>query len=627
MTCRGAIAARMMPPFNGFRRSGGGERPPRCRRRSMTRERIGDASIHALRSGDVVALSPAGRGAADARVAEAIRLHREGRRDDAERAYLDALAVAPGHRAALANLGVLCAERGDVDKALAIFRQCVARDPGDAHATLNLGRMLLVAERVGEALPMLERAVALAPRSAEAHNALGIARKRAGDRDGAIGAFERALDVRPEFIEALSNLVDALLEGNRHDDALAATERMLERAPGHAGATFKKAYVLALIGEFDEAQALTLDVLRIHPDHAPAYNNLGAIASWRNDLAAAIGHFEEALRRDPGLVDAEIGLAHALLARGDYASGWQHYEARPWGLRRLSARTGLPGRVWTGETLAQGSLLVFAEGGLGDVVQFARLAPLARARVGRLVLHLAPYFAPLAPLVATIDGIDAVTTSPDAFACSDAHVSVMSLPYLCWNDLATAPTAVPFVAVDAGRREAWRQRIPPGAALKVGIAWSGSPRPGNVEAATIDRRRSMPLATLAPLLDVPGVAWYSLQIGDAARELAASRYAARITDCAEHLADFAETGALIEQLDLVVAVDTSVLHVACALAKPAWMPNRFDSCWRWGVARADAPWYPTLRLFRQRSFGDWGPVVADLRDALSHAAAHHAARP
>jgi tetratricopeptide (TPR) repeat protein len=573
----------------------------------------GDGADNSI--GDVAAL-----------VSRATVLHRAGQRADAERGYLRALDLDAGSRAALNNLGILYLEVGKHAEAAARFRRLAARFPDDPVVLSNFGRALLMAGETADALRTLERAASHRGATAETFNTLGIARARSGDREGAVASFGRALDERPDFTEALSNLVDARLEQNRFAEALAATDRVLQRFPGHAGATFKKAYALALMGEFDAARALTLDVLRVHPDHAPAHNNLGAIASWRNDLRAAIGHFEDALRRQPGFVEAEMGLAHALLARGDFERGWRHYEARPAGIGRPGDPPGSRGRIWNGEPMPRGSLLVFREGGLGDVLQFCRLVPLARARVGWLVLYLAPAYAPLARLLRSLDGVDEVVTAPDAHATCDAQVSVMSLPHLCWGDLGRTPTPVPFLTVDRDLVDAWRDKVCDRGNIKVGLAWSGDPRHGNVEANTIDRRRSMPLATLRPLFDVTGIDWYSLQKGAAASELAHAPFAARIADLTAEIGDFADTGALAMQLDLVISVDTSVLHLACALGRPTWMPNRFDSCWRWGTDRTDAPWYPTLRLFRQRTFGDWAPVVADIAGALARAAAQHESR-
>lgn len=556
-------------------------------------------------------------------VARATGLHRSGALHDAEQAYLRALAIDPGHRAALNNLGILYTALGDGERALAVFRRFAGHHPDDAAALLGLGRALLVEGHAAEARSTLERAARVAPAAADVHNALGIARQRAGDRDGAIAAWRHALAGRPDFIEALSNLVDACLEGNRFDDAIAATDRMLERFPGHPGATFKKGYALALQGAFADARTLTLDALRTHPGHAPAHNNLGAIASWQNDHAAAIAHFEEALRHDPGFWEAELGLAHALLACGDATRGWRHYEARPAGtLARRDAST-MPVPRWRGEELPGKTLLVHGEAGLGDVLQFSRLIPIARRRVGRVVLYLQPYFVPLTRILRSLEGVDAVVTTPGEIGECDARTSVMSLPWLCGADLARAPTPVPYLDVVAALDDAWRREIPRSTRLRVGLVWSGNPRLGNVQAHVIDRRRSIPLPMLAPLFEVANVDWYSLQKGEAAQALAGVPFAARIVDRTADLGDFADTAALIRQLDLVIGVDTSVLHLACALAKPTWLANRFDSCWRWGVDRADAPWYPTLRIFRQRAFGDWTSVVADMAAALARTAASH----
>ncbi len=548
--------------------------------------------------------------------AEALRLHRDGRRVEAVEAYRAALAIAPDYPVALNNLGGVLTELGQLEDALQVFAQFERASPSAAAASFGAGRALAMLGRFEESLPRLSRAVALSPVFPEAHNALGIALWRSGDHRGAIAAFEAALEQRSDFIEAASNLADLHVEHDAFGEALAAIDSVLARHPDHAGAKYKKGFVLALQGDLDAAERLTREALLVHPDYAPAYNNLGAIATWRNDPRAAVGEFARALRCQGDYWAAELGLAHALLAIGDCARGWRHYEARPTGVLASQGSKDVQEARWRGQELPGKTLLVNCEGGLGDVLQFCRLAAIARQRVGRIVLCVHPYFEPLARLLRSIDGVDAVVAVSEGVPPFDAVVSMMSLPYLCDATLDRSPTPVPYIAADPVLAGRFRERLGSSTRMRAGLVWNGGLPPGNIDANAIDRRRSIPLAALAPLLDVPGIEWYSLQKGEASRQAARPPFAGRLVDLTAELGDLADTAALIAQLDLVITVDTSVLHLAGALGKPVWMLNRFDSCWRWGTDRADAPWYPTLRIFRQRRAGEWGPVVADVREAL-----------
>jgi hypothetical protein len=353
--------------------------------------------------------------------------------------------------------------------------------------------------------------------------------------------------------------------------------------------------------------------------HAEARARLGTIATWRKRFDVAAAHYGQALALDSNHAEARLGLSQALLASGDFDNGWREFErARPHGI--FNPREMKP-RVWQGAPL-QGTLLIFAEGGFGDIIQFARLATRVRSRVGRIVWFLQPYCASLARLLRTIDGVDEVATSTDCFGGAEAMVSVLSLPYLCHASLAARPGPVPYVRADAEARARWTGRLDQAGWPRVGVAWAGSPGLAQARSGAIDRRRSIPLPALAPLFDIRDVTFVSLQKGAAADTLGDSPLRARLVDPSAEIDDFSDTAALAEELDLIITVDTSVVHLAGALARPVWLMNRFDSCWRWGPSRDDAPWYPTLRIFRQDAFGDWGPVIdrvaAELQRWRSH---------
>jgi tetratricopeptide (TPR) repeat protein len=552
-------------------------------------------------------------------LAEATRLHRTGQRAAAEQAYTAVLALAPDSVEALGNLAAVRAELGKHALALDALLRLQRLRPRDPLAHFQAGRALLQQHRDAEAVTAFERAVALKPNLAEAQFCLAQAMTRTGNQDGAIAAYRKALQSRPDCTDALIGLCDLHLLRGDWQAALAATDAALRRYPEDANAHYVKGGVLGLIGQLDPGLQATREALRLNPMHAGAYSNLGAIAMWRHDYAQSVSDYRRALELNSGIQDAQSGLAYALLAMAEFAQGWaQHERARPLGV--LAYRKKEP-VLWDGRAMPGGTLTLFCESGLGDVLQFSRLVSSVKGRVGRVELYLQPYYQPLARLLGTLDGVDEVTLDPESLRRGDASLSVLSLPYLLDSSLHAAPAPVPYLRVDSELRRRWAERLRDDRRLRVGVVWGGNPLLAQARSSVLDRRRSVPLAMLEPLLTTGDVSFYCLQKGAAAEQLQGSPLAPRLIDYTADLDDFADTAALIDQLDLTITVDTSVVHLAGALGKPVWMLNRFDSCWRWGPEREDAPWYPTLRIFRQPRFGDWASVIDRVAQELRHWAA------
>jgi tetratricopeptide (TPR) repeat protein len=556
--------------------------------------------------------------------AAATALHRAGRHLEAEQGYAQALALVPDDPDLLSNLAAVRSEQGKHELALEALAQLRRLRPNDPAVNFRFGRDLLRLDRVNEALGPLERAVQLKPNLKDAHYWLGVTRARLGDHDGAIAAFASALRVVPDSTDALIGLCDEYMIRGDWSAALDAAEAMVTSFPDHANALYVKGGLLGLMGKLDQAEQVTREALRLDPTHSGAYSNLGAISSWRQDHARAASEFRRALAFRPDIQDARLGLAHALLAQGHFEEGWpQHERSRPLGVLAYHKEEPV---LWDGKPMPDGTLTLFGEGGFGDVLQFCRLAPLARARVGKVVLFLQPYYAPLARLLGTLAGVDEITLDATSLRSSDASLSVFSLPYVFGASLEHTPVPVPYLRADEALCTRWQQRLRGDALPRVGLVWGGKPLLAHAYLTVLDRRRSIPLPALAPVLAVPGVRFYCLQKGVAANQLLDSPLAASMIDYTTDIADFADTAALIDQLDLIVTVDTSVAHLAGALGKPVWMLNRYDSCWRWGLHREDAPWYPTLRIFRQPAFGEWAPVIDRVANEL-RAWAPQIARP
>lgn len=554
------------------------------------------------------------RGATDTLVllSRAFAQQQAGKLAEAEAGYAQVLARDPNDPTALVNGGAVALARGDVATALARFTRAVRRLPANAAAHANLGFALIHAGRDAEALASLDDAITLAPGHAQAHNNRGIALARLGRGAEAIAAFERALALDPRNVEAAQNLGEQLNHAGDGIRATAAFDRVLAVQPQNAGAASGRAFAQALQGDLAGAEAALVTLTRANPQHAPAWQTLGAVRQWAWDHAGAEAAFRHALGIAPQNRDAQFGVAAALLARGDFTGGWAAFEQRPDRATDSGAAFAAL-QAWNGGAWA-GTLVVHGEQGFGDVVQFARFLPAARERVGRLVLLLDGYRAPLAPLLACAAGVDAVVT--DAAAIADerdvVRTSLLSLPFHLGCDR-VAP-ASRYLAPPADRAQAWQSRMAALPAPRVGLAWSVLARDAH---AFVSRHKSVPPQVLAPLLAHTGITFVTLQPGAAGDPAAFGRDATRIVDVRAHLRDFADTAALIDTLDLVIAPDTAVAHLAGALGKPVWMLDRFNACWRWRLAGEASPWYPSLRIFRQPWLGDWADVARRVQEAFA----------
>ncbi len=542
---------------------------------------------------------------------------------EAEAAFRQAIASDPSHAEPFNNLAIALHEQQKWDEAAAEAQQAVALKPDFAEAWNTLGLALRDAGRLSEAEDALRRAIAVRPDYAESLNTLGLALQGQKRLDEAESVFQQIIALRPDYAEPLNNLGVNCFQQRRPAEALQAYERALALKPDFAQALNNKGAALKELGRFDEARAAFARALELNPDYAEAYNNLGTCLVAEDNLEAAFAAYAQALTRAPEHKSARWNRALALLLTGDFAQGWPEYEWRFAGGHVETHRSAQP--RWNGETFAGRTLLVHAEQGFGDTLHFVRCLPLVKARGGRVVLECQ---AALLPLLENCPGADCAVTidSENDLPAHDLQVPMLSLPALCGTtDLGLVPASVPYLAVPADRAELWSARLtetfpPARGPLKVGIVWAGSPGHHN------DANRSVPLAQWAGLADVPGVTFYSVQKGAASDALASAPFP--VIDLGPHLRDFADTAAVLSQLDLLIAVDTSVVHLAGALGKPVWTLLPFAPDWRWLRGRTDSPWYPTMRLFRQPAPGAWEPVFAQAADALAQLASDTlAARP
>lgn len=558
--------------------------------------------------------TPPDPGAALGLLARAFALQQRGQLDAAEALYAQALAAHPDDTTALVNGGAVALARGDPVLALTRFERAARLAPRNAIVHNNLGFALLHANRAAEALGACDRALALQPQLATAHNHRGIALARLKRNAEARAAFAQALALDPQLTLAALNLGEQASHAGAAAAAVAAYDRALALEPGNVHAATGRAFAVALAGDLPAAaQALEAVVARA-PQHAPAWQTLGAVRNFAWDHDGAEAAFQRTLALVPNDADARFGVASARLGRGDLAAGWEAFEQRPDRAALAGAAlAALP--AWDGRPF-NGTLVVHGEQGFGDIVQFARFVPLARQRVRAVVVLLTGEHAALAPLLATLEGVHRVLTQINDLpsAQASARVSILSLPHRLGIDARGLAMASPYLQVPADRGAAWQARVQAMPRPRVGLAWSVLARDVH---AFVTKHKSVPPHVLAPLVAGGGAAFVTLQPGMQGDPAAFGRQASAILDVRAFIRDFADTAALIAELDLVISADTAVAHVAGALGKPVWMLDRSNTCWRWRAAPDASPWYPSMRIFRQTRFGDWSSVATRLAAAFA----------
>jgi len=563
-----------------------------------------------------------------------------GKRDEAAASYREALRHKPDYADALNNLGIVLRDQGKLEEAVACYRQALRLQPDDPEVRNNLGIALEELGKPEEAVACYRQALRLRPEYVEAHSNLGGALTRQGKLDEALVCLRRAISLKADCAEAHNNLGVALIEQGKWDEAEASLRHALRLQPHYAEAHTNLANVLREQGKPDEAVAHSREALHLEPHYAEAHNSLGAAlvdqakvaeaaACYRQALALkpdyadahhnlanalreqgrpdeAIAGYRQALRCRPDHVEAHLNLGMTLLLLGRFEEGWPEYE---WRRRcREFPPSPFPQPWWDGSDLSGKTILLSAEQGLGDTLQFIRYVPLVKQRGARVIVGCPP---PLLRLLETSAGIDHLAGSRAGLPPFDVQASLLSLPGIFGTSLATIPAAVPYLRADAASAERWRQELSPVRGFKVAIAWHGNP-------TNKDRQRAAPLAQFAPLARLEGVRLLSLQKGDGAEQLPALAGRLAILDLASCIDDFRDTAAVLANVDLVITVDTALAHLAGALGVPVWVALRWAADWRWLRHREDSPWYSTMRLFRQPEPGNWEAVfermAAELRD-------------
>ncbi len=490
-------------------------------------------------------------------------------------------------------------------EALAALEQALAVDPLNADAHNNLGNAALDLGDQPRAIAHYRAALAARPDHAEGHYNLGNAYAATGGTAEAIASFGRAIALRADHAGAHNNLGNALRAEGRIEEALESYRRAIALRPDEVGARHNLAMTLISIHRPAEAAALLTDIVARDPDHAEAANNLGGALLALDRLEEAVDAFARAVAIDPDHAQARFGMGLALLGLGRFAEGWAAYEARWRDPRFRDGKDDPAAQRWHGEPLEGRRILLHAEQGFGDTIQFVRYAPMVQARGGRVVLRVQ---APLTTLLAPLAPV--VVAEADALPEIDLHCPLLSLPMAFATEMATVPAPVPYLHADPARVRRLGFLRPAGGRPRVGVAFSGS------AAHTDDPLRSIPAAMFLPPLVAAGVCVHVAQTDLRAEDARAVMALPDVDYHGNDLASFADTAALLSRMDLVISVDTSIAHLAGAMGLPTWILLQHAADFRWMRGRTDSPWYPTARLFRQETSGDWEAVLRRVAEAL-----------
>jgi tetratricopeptide (TPR) repeat protein len=519
-----------------------------------------------------------------------------------------AVAANPASADAHFNRGVALGELGRPDEALESYERALAANPDYAEAHFNRGVVFGELQRWDEAIDCYDRAIALRSDYAEAHHNRGVALAELARPTEALESYERAIAARPAYAAAYNNRGAALAALGRLDEALVSYDRAIQLKPEYASAYDNRGVALMELDRPAEALQSHDRALALKPDFAEAHYNRGNALRELHLHRDAIASYERALALKPDHASAHWNLADCLLLTGEFPRGWDEYEWR-WKLEdRRDGKRDFKEPLWLGgQPLAGKTILLHSELGLGDTLLFCRYATKVAALGAKIILEVQPS---LLPLLIGLEGVALTLPRGAPLPAFDYHCPLMSLPLAFKTDLSSIPSNVPYLGSDTERVAVWIERLGAYDRPRVGLVWSGSVKLRH-------DRRSMPLAQMVPLLS-PWAQWVSLQreVPEVDAALLASRTDLR--HLGDALGDFAETAAALTLMDLVITVDTSVANLAGAMGKPVWILLPFNPHdWRWMLERRDSPWYPTARLFRQPSPGDWASVIERVREELA----------
>lgn len=515
--------------------------------------------------------------------------------------------LSPNYREAITEKGITLSSLGEHAHSLECHINASKLDPAFADSYKHIGDAMLKMDRISEALFNYAKAIELKPKNVEAFSNRGGALKKAGRLDEALADYNIAIALRPGCADTYNNRGNTLRDLHRLNEALTDYNRAISIRPDYAEAYNNRGNTLKDLHRFDEALADFNRAITLRPDYAEAYSNQGSMLIEVHRFNEALDNFNRAITANADYAEAYWNKSLLLILSGQYEEGWKLYEWRTRTKAQMQNHYNFQIKKWRGlEDISNKKLLIYAEQGFGDFIQFCRYLPLVKQRVDELIVEVPPA---LIPLVSTLDCEMTVVPKGDKLPDFDAYCPIMSLPYAFGTLIDTIPTKIPYLFSDKEKVRHLRQKLGQTSRPRIGIAWSGSSIHKN------DQNRSIRLDALKTLLNTP-VEWHSIQKEYRDHDLKFLAEKSEINHHQDDLHDFSDTAALIECMDLVITVDTSVAHVAGALGKPVWILLPYTPDYRWMLNRNDSPWYPTAKLFRQPTLGAWQSVIQSVHSEL-----------
>ncbi len=536
----------------------------------------------------------------------ALAQHEAGNLQTALDIYNLILAQIPNDALALSNRGNTLKAMHRHPEALASYESAIRQHPGFADAHSNYGNALQELGRHTEAFESYEKAIKLNPNHAIMHFNRGTVLKKLARYEDAVKSYDRSVELDPHFALAFHARGISLYELKRFEEALASYDMAIAINPELANAHGDRGAVLLALKRFDESLQSFERAITLKPDYAEAYDNRGATFQEMQRYDDALANYEKAIAINPGCADAYWNKGLLKLLLGEYKEGWKLYEWRWKSFKKVNIEA-FEKQLWLGQQPVAGKkLLIHMEQGLGDAIQFCRYVPMISALGANIILRVQPA---LLPVMATLKGDFQLIKDTDIIPEYDFHCPVMSLPLAMGTTLTTIPADIPYLFADPNKEKTWQEVLGIKHKQRIGLVWSGGTQHIN------DRNRSIRLSQLAPVLN-KNFEFHSLQKEYRVYDEEYMSKHGQVLSHARQLGDFADTAALISQMDMVISVDTSVAHLAAALGKPVWLMVTYVPDFRWLTERQDSPWYPTLRLFRQPNPGDWESVVASVANGL-----------
>jgi tetratricopeptide (TPR) repeat protein len=527
------------------------------------------------------------------------------------------VALRPGDPHSQCLMGIAWARQRRLDRAIDCFQKSIAIDPRHAPAHVNLGTAMSEMKRPDEAMRCFRAAIEIDPHYGEAHHNLGLALRECGRKAESLLSLQTALQCNPAKPDILHNLGLTLTELGRPGEATPFLRQAIRLLSDKADFHNSLGLALLALGRLTEAEVCFEAAIRLEPAFAQAHNNLATSFKEQGRLAEAIAQYRFAIRLDSQNASAHWNLSLALLQAGDYAAGWDEYEWR-W-LRPTSPMPRIGAPLWDGLAASGKTILLHAEQGMGDTIQFVRYAALLEKQGARVIFQCP---SPLVDVLSRTPGLHTIVAEGKPLPPYDVHLPLMSAPHrLGLQSAANLPSATPYVFPDPERSRRWADRIndKAGGKLSVGIAWRGNPN------HQLDAFRSIDLHRFEPLSQIPNSQLFSLQRGPGSEQLDYWARRLRIVELTDRAsrgpADWSDTAAIISNLDLVITVDTATAHLAGAIGVPVWILISTTADWRWLIDRNDSTWYPSARLFRQSEPGKWETVFERIEQSASRMAA------